>query len=69
MPTKEIIEIVKEVGLPIVIIFWLLFINGKHQERTLKSLNGIYKAITSLTVCIHETAIYVKGKGGADFEH
>ena len=64
MSYETLLDVVKTVGLPGAILFWVLFINGQNQRDMLNQMRGIERAITRLTVSVHDALIYMKAKGG-----
>lgn len=64
MDAQEITTIIKDIGVPCAILFWILVIGGQNQREMTKQMARIEESITNLTMVIHDLLTYSKAKGG-----
>ena len=64
MDTQEIITLIKDIGVPCAILFWILVIGGQNQKEMTKQMGKIEESISNLTMVIHDLVTYSKAKGG-----
>lgn len=64
MDIKEWLQILKEVGMPAVIMFWLFTEGSRNQRRLAREMSGIQQELRNLTIIIHDVITIAKAKGG-----
>jgi len=58
------ISAIKELGAPLIILFWILFISDKNAKEMARAMTGMQKELASLTVAVHDAIFYFKAQGG-----
>ena len=58
------ISAIKEVGAPLIILFWILFISDKNAKEMAKAMTGMQSQLGALTMAVHDAIFYLKQQGG-----
>ena len=67
MPNIDIqivLSLIKEVGLPFAILFWILSIGSQNHRDMTNTIAGIQKELSNLSVLMHDAVIYMRAIGG-----
>ena len=64
MDWAEIADKIEKLGVPLVILIWVLFLSGQNQKEMIKQMKGIQDNLANLTMCTHDVVTYIKAKGG-----
>jgi hypothetical protein len=64
MNLQDICTVIKEIGVPAAVLFWILIIGGQNQHEMTRQMSKIQEAITNLTMVIHDLVTYSKAKEG-----
>ena len=64
MDPQQIIALVKEIGVPFAIVFWILSIGAKNQRDMTRAMDGIQKELSNLACLTHDAITYMKARGG-----
>ena len=63
MSPIEWISLLRDVGLPAVIIYWLFTEGSRNNRRMSKDLDGIRQELKNLTIALHDVLAIAKSKG------
>lgn len=64
MDIPQLTSLIKDIGVPFAIVFWILSIGAKNQRDMTRAMDGIQKELSNLACLTHDAITYMKARGG-----